>query len=255
MLSPALGVILRDIGGSGFAVARHGFDVALDRSLPVAGDQSGVDYETLLRVRPTHIMLEWGARELPPKLLSLANQHGWVVRSLPMLTLEEIRTATAALGGVTGRKLEAERMVARMDGAWTAIEGVPERAGRVLTLYSVRPLGAAGPGSFHVQILEALGARTVPEAGSPYIALDGEDLRRLDPDTIVLLAPGAAAERIGDLLAPLRALQLRAVVQDRVIVDRHLENQLPSTAMVGLAERLREAMLTLAPIQIEEAQP
>lgn len=242
VLSPALGVILRDINASGAAAARHAFDVALDSSLPVAGDQTGIDYETLLRVRPTHVLLEWGTRELPPRLRTLAQERGWLLESFPMLTLEDIRSATRRLGAIAGRPEQSDALLERMERAWSPDEAVALRAGRTLTLYSVRPAGAAGPRSFHVQLVDALGARSVPEQGTPYITLDGEDLRRLDPDTIILLAPGAASERTDELLAPLRSLGLRAAREQRVIIDTHPENQTPSSAMVGLAERLREAL-------------
>jgi len=250
-LSPAIAIILRDLGDAERVVARHGFDMALDRSLPVGGDQTGLDYETLLRVRPTHIALEWGTREMPPRLLSLARERGWVVRSFPMLTLDEIRAATVELGEMTGRAEDAGAISTRMDRAWSTQEGVREHAGRVLTLYSVRPPGAAGPGSFHVQMLEAMGARCVPESGAPYISLDSEDLRRLDPDTILVLAPGAETARLEEFMQPLRALKLRAASGGRVIIDTHPENQTPSTAMVGLAERLREALLGLEGVGAE----
>ncbi|MGD9691820.1 MAG: ABC transporter substrate-binding protein [Phycisphaerales bacterium] len=244
-LSPALAIILRDLGASDHVVARHAFDMALEDSLPVAGDQTGIDYETLLRVRPTHIALEWGSRELPPRLLTLAKDRGWTVRSFPMLTLEEIRRATRELGAIADASAQAEVMVRRMDAAWTASGDLGTRAGRTLTLYSVRPAGAAGPGSFHVQLLQSLGVLSVPEAGNPFISLDGEDLRRLDPDTIIVLAPGAEESRLAEFTDPLRTLGLRAALSDRVIIDTNPENQTPSTAMVGLAERLREGLARL----------
>lgn len=255
VLSPALGVILRDIGGAELAVARHGFDIALDTTLPVAGDQTGVDYETLLRVRPTHVLLEWGSRELPPRLLTLSSERGWIVQSLPMLTLAEIRLATNRLGEITGHVKEASAVTARMDSALARDDALAARAGRVLTLYSVRPAGAAGPGSFHVQILESLGARPIPDSGSPYVSLDHEDLRRLNPDTIVVLAPGASPDRLDEFRAPLRALGLRAATDHRVIIDTHPENQTPSTAMISLAERLRAALERLAPLSEFGAHP
>lgn len=252
-LSPALGIILRDLGAQDRVVARHGFDMALDRSLPVGGDQTGVDYETLLRVRPTHVLLEWGTRELPPRLLTLAAERGWSVRSLPMLTLREIRSATLALGAISGKEESAAGLASRMDEAWSAHEGVRARAGRVLTLYSVRPASAAGPGSFHAQVIEGIGATPVPATGAPFIMLDSEDLRRLEADTIVVLAPGSDANRVSEFVGPLRELGLRSAIADRVIVDTHVENQTPSTSMVGLAERLRDALLTLPPVMKDDA--
>ena len=43
VLSPALGVMLTDLGLAGHVVGRHGWDTLLDQSLPVCGDQTGLD--------------------------------------------------------------------------------------------------------------------------------------------------------------------------------------------------------------------
>jgi hypothetical protein len=101
-LSPALAVMLRDMGLGDRVVGRHAWDMVLDPAVPVCGDQSGIDYEALLRVRPTHVVLEWGERELPPRLREMAARHGWHVRSFQMLTLGQVRGAAVGLEGMFG---------------------------------------------------------------------------------------------------------------------------------------------------------
>src|SRR5688572_2242849 len=63
-LSPGLAVTMRDLGLGDLLAGRHGFDAWSDPALPVCGDQSGLDYERLLAVRPTHILVQWGQRDL-----------------------------------------------------------------------------------------------------------------------------------------------------------------------------------------------
>lgn len=245
VLSPAAAIILRDLGLEDAIVARHAYDKDLDQRLPVAGDQAGIDYESLLRARPTHVLLEWGPRDLPPRLESLAQRRGWTVRSVRLLTLDDIRSATRELAALTGDEAtqnRAEALVRQLDEAWAPRPGIGAAAGRTLALYWTDPPGAAGPGSFHQQMLESMGTTPAIERGEPYIALDGERLRRLDPDSIILFMPGADAERLDELLGPLVRLDLRAVREGRIALIAHPHCQLPSTAMIDIAEEAARAM-------------
>jgi ABC-type Fe3+-hydroxamate transport system substrate-binding protein len=245
VLSPALAIILDDLGRADRIVARHAFDDYTDRSVPVAGDQSGVDYELLARAEPTHVLLEWGARDLPRRLAELADSRGWVVVDYPMLTLDDIRAATRDLGTRFDADERAAELLEQMDNAWLPAPELAERAGRTLPLYWTNPVGAAGPGSFHHQLLAAIGVAPALDEGGAYIEIDPEDLRRLDPDTIVLFAPNADPSDLDDILAPLRRLELRAVGQGRVVLINDPWCQTPSTAMIEVAEQTREALSAL----------
>lgn len=242
VLSPALAIILHDLGRDETLVGRHAFDRFSDASVPVVGDQHGVDYEQLLRARPTHILLERGASEPPARLLAFAEERAWQIIQLPMLTLDDIRAATRTIAGLTDAADRAAELLDEMDSAWSGAPGLRRRAGRTLALYWTNPAGAAGPGSFHHQLLGALGVEPIPAAGSAYIIIDPEDLRRMDPDTIVLFAPAAPADSLDDMLAPLARLDLRAVRNDRVVLVNHPWCQTPSTAMIEVAQELRREL-------------
>ncbi len=244
-LSPAIGVILRDLGFEHRIVARHGFDEVLDPALPIAGDQAGIDYEVLARARPTHVFLEWGSRDLPERLTTLAADRGWALRSFPLLSLEDIRAAAVELSRLPGGESTPDRaaaLLAAMDRAWSPRSGLGERAGRTLILYWTNPPGAAGPGSYHHQILERLGVPPALETGPPYASLDAESLRRLDPDTILLLSPGANPDKLTELLGPVADWRIRAVEAGRVGLVSHPLSQTACTAMVEVADEMVKAL-------------
>ncbi|MBL0922551.1 MAG: ABC transporter substrate-binding protein, partial [Phycisphaerales bacterium] len=244
-LSPAIALIVRDLGLESSVVGRHAYDLSLEKSIPVVGDQSGVDYEALALVRPTHILLDWGSRELPPRLLTLAQERGWTVRDYRMLSLADIRAATLAiaddLNDEAGRA-QAAALAASMDDAWSPQPDLGRRAGRCLIFFGADSTGAAGPGSFHAQLIEALGARSAVAEGAPFVTLDAEDLRRLDPDSVLFFAPGADPARTPELLAPLARAQLRAVREGRVAVIAHPHGLTPSTAMIEVARAVARAV-------------
>ncbi|MFN0132420.1 MAG: ABC transporter substrate-binding protein [Phycisphaerales bacterium] len=248
-LSPALAVIARDLGFAPLIVGRHGYDMVLDRAMPVCGDQAGIDYEALLRVRPTLVLTEWSG-ELPPRLLTLGKQHGWRIQNFNLLTLDDIADATVWLAGTLGTGLPdspASALSRRMDAAWSLHPGL-ERAGRVLLLESLDPPAALGPGSCHHQVLVRIGGTPAIVTGAPYVTLDAEDLLRLAPDAIVWINPrDPAAPHAADALDPaalrrrlgrIGDLDLPAFRTGRVALIDDPLSLTPSTAMIAFAEHL-----------------
>ncbi len=246
-LSPAVAVTLRDLGLEDRIVGRHGWDLVLDRSLPVCGDQSGINYESLLAARPTHVILEWGTRDLPARLGELADANGWKVRTVRLLSLGDIRAFAAdAAAEFAPNNPRAAAAVASLDGIADGVDR--SGAGRVLLLLSATPPAALGPGSYHQEILALLGGVPALEQGQPYVTLNAEDVLRLAPDGIVLIAPrspGSAAsdspswDEIAPRLGRLAALPVPAVERRRVAVIDDPLALIPSTAAVEFAERLR----------------
>jgi len=263
VLSPALAIIIRDLGHEDVIAGRHAFDLVLDPAVPVAGSGTGeVHYETLLRIEPTHIVRESGAEPPPPKLVELAATRGWKIESFPLLTLADIRSATVRLdqlisskddlpGSEDRARSRADQLLAGMDQAWAARDGFAERCGRTLVLAWTDPPGVMGPGSFHHQLIAAMGGHPIPETGSPYLSLTVEDVIRLDPDTIVLVMPGVTArenDAMTKLLGPLARVDLRAVRFHRIALIGDELCHTPSTALIGVADELARIVLAWEPI-------
>lgn len=275
-LSPAVAVMLRDLGVADRVVGRHDYDLVLSPDVPAVGHQEAIDYEALLTVRPTHVLIEWGSRPLPPRLGELAERHGWAVVRVRLLTLDDIARTVDDLAimfgvvdpfgagdrrppgmdtprGVGGMprfvdpvtRLEQTLPSARLARAWQRRGEGFEGVGGVLLLGSVDPPGVLGPGSFHHQILERIGGVPAIAEGSPWIELDVEDIHRLAPGAIVLIAPRAgggvdpvSVEEIRRRLGRIGGLDIPAVRDGRLgLIDDPLALT-PSTAMAGFADEL-----------------
>ena len=247
VLSPALGRIVRDLGLEDRVVGRHAWDRGFDGA-PSVGDQSAIDYERLRRTNPTHVLLQWGRRELPARLVGLAQSEGWELVNIEILSYDEIAAATRrvaeVIGGAASRS-RAEDLIARLDRAARPRDGLPERAGRTVSLYGIDPLGVAGPESFTHELIERIGADAIPDDGAAFISMDPEDLRRLDPDTVVVWAPGIQREEKEAIVGRLERLELRAAQERRIIFVEHEGALLPSTSMIGSSEELAEKLLAL----------
>jgi len=258
-IGPGVGVILRDLGLEQYIVGRHGFDMALDPSIPVCGDLMGIDYEALLAARPTHVYLEWGQPEAPERLSAMAESKGWNVQLLRLASLQEIRACVEDVAETFG--VESE-LVERMDHAWSSRPGNLDRVGRVLLLVQTNPPAALGPGSYHHDILERIGGVGVLQDAAPFVTMDVEDVLRIDPDAIVLVAPRPrdtsaivhSPQQIVEMLGPLSGRGLAAVEHGRVAVIDDPLCQTASTALIGFADELAEILARWS-VQASQSEP
>lgn len=248
-MSPAIAATLVDLGLGDRIVGRHAYDLALDKSVPVVGDNTGIDYEALTRARPTHILTQWGTRGVPERLTRLAERHGWIVMDFRLLSLEDTLELVDACESIDPAHSTGQARRALAD-AWAPEPSGFGAAGRILMLWSSTPPAAAGPGSFHHEVLERLGGSPAVTTGNHYIQLDAEDVLRLAPDGIVLIMPrdpgtpasardpAALAARLG----PLAGLTIPAIDSGRIaIIDDPLV-LLPGTPTGRFAEQLRAVL-------------
>lgn len=240
VLSPALTIMLADLGLDDLVVGRHGFDLVLDASTPVVGNELGLDYEALVKVEPTHVLLESNERGVPPRLAELAERRGWAIVTVSIdESLDDIMEGVVALDALApeGRGGRAIGVLEEADRAWSRREVVADRLGTALLLIGTDLPGVLGPGSFHFDLVGRLGGEPVPREGAMYIRLSVEDVIRLAPDSLVLFMPGAEGS-VDELLGPLSDVGLGAVEAGRVVVVRHPHCLTPSTSLIEAADEI-----------------
>ncbi len=252
VLSPALTITLDDLGLRDRIVGRHGFDLLLEDEVPVVGNELGLDYEALIGVEPTHVLLETNERGIPPRLVSLAEARRWLILTIPLHeSVDQIRAGVERLVEVLPREVDpeaAEELRREMDRAWREREGLAARLGETLPLVGIDPPGALGPGSFHADLLGRLGAEPVPRDGAMFIRMSAEDVVRLDPDSIILFLPGAQPDGEG-AIGVLGRIGLRAVEEGRVLLITHPHCLTPSTAMIEVADEIVREAMALDPLE------
>lgn len=266
-LAPALGVMCQDLGLGGQIVGKHAWDLALDPAIPGVGTHDDPDLEAIIRLKPTHILVQDMEARVPESLTRLAAEQGWQVWSFPLLALDDIAQAMDEIDRRVhpdpepeksllnlrdfdpSERLAAERPSARLADAWSDRGEAADRAGRVLLLASTDPPGAMGPGSFHHQLLERLGATPALTTGGPWQELDHEDLLHLAPDAILVFRPRGRDEPAGDwtpdavraALGGLAELDLPAVRTGRIMVIDHPLGLLPASSLSEVAEDMGAA--------------
>lgn len=268
-LSPAVAVMLVDLGLEDRIVGRHDYDLVLDPGVPKIGDQAQIDYEALLRAEPTHVYTQRGAKPADERLVSYAEDRGWLLKDYRLRTIDEIAAAyddlalTFGAGGPASPivtdgvmpEIDLDRLAARMPSeafgeALRPIDRDLSAVGPVLLLGGVTPAAAFGPGSYHHEILVRLGAKPAIDEGGAWVELDTEDVLNLRPGGIVLIAPravgsdaaGATAADLIERLGVIGGLPIPAVEAERVaLIDDPLAH-LPSTSLIDVAGAVREIL-------------
>jgi len=246
-LSPAVAIMLKDLGVEGDIVGRHGFDLVLKPELPVCGDQTGINYERLLSISPTHIITEWGTGGPPDQLKKLCEQRAWKLHDATLRSPDDITREIATLGEFVGAdRTQVNAIIERVQQAWSRDDSLAAK-GRVLMLADVAQPAALGPGSFHHEILLRIGCVPALIDGGPYQYLSLERVKAINPDVIVLVLPRAPMEpdrqttpsELVNALGRIAELQLECVARHKVTLIDDPGALTPSTAMIGFAEELK----------------
>lgn len=254
--SPALSRMVVDFGLEKNIVGRTPYCDFLNPNVPVVGDLLNVDYERLIDVQPTHVLIQASSGGADGRLLELCTEHHWKVGQWTALnTIDDIEQVVRDLPGV----LYENESKARESAARRAAELLNEIAlalspgdadslwsGDVLMVYRTVPVGVFGRHTYLSDILARLGASNAVE-GDGWLELTLEDVARMNPPAIIIIQPGASAEvNAIEAAGPLGRMEIDAVKNNRVCVLRSASALLPSTGIIEVAGELRAALRKLA---------
>lgn len=257
-LSPALTDILIDLGLENNIVGRDIWEKQLPDSVPRVGDLYQLDYEALIALQPTDVILQVEPDKIPPFLNDTGAQKNFRIVAIHINTLPDILSAmrqliaqlsfTGSESQRTAAQHKADEIESRIN---TALQPLPQtiadHLGPVLILHDVQPPAAFGPDSYLVQVLETLGAPDALTTGGPWQELDLETVADLDPWAIILIKPGAPADADKTaMLGPLADLKLSAVKNNRIAALTHPQSLLPGTCIADVADELRSILTRFA---------
>jgi ABC-type hemin transport system substrate-binding protein len=273
VFSPAIGVMLRDLGFEDNIVGRHSYDNALAQSIPVVGSHIEIDDEMLITVDPNILVFEANTIEIPPRIQTLADERGWLIWTHKLESIDDIAITLddlyLKLVGFPSdansdddpltfevdptKQFEIELPSARLARAWSAIGQDAQAAGRILLLAGTDPPGALGPGSFHAQLIRRIGVQPAIENGGMWQQLDLEDIITLEPDSILIFSPSQEQQQIGEPrpmrwseiqshLGPIAGIDIPAIHTQQVGVITHPQGLLPSSTLAQVADEIRKTL-------------
>ncbi len=273
-LSPAMTDAAIALGLGERIVGRTPWCPATVAEAPVVGTLVDFDAERLLRLRPTHLLVQPPRSGIEPGLDSVARSLGAVVIARHLDGVEDVRSLLAALPGLLGfmapgaeggatetdgsdraRLAEAsgsvlEEIDRSIAAARTRVAG--HDPGRVLLLFACDPVMAFGSGSYLGDLLLAIGGtNALALRGFPELSV--EDVQRLAPDAIVLVRTAGAAGTAGAAIDAheetlrrfARRLDVPATRRGRLGVLVHPSAMLPGPAVGGLAAALAATLESL----------
>lgn len=222
-----LGLSDRLVGRTGFCI--HPRDIV--RNIPKVGGTKDVDLEKVRALRPSHVILNIDENE-KPLAETLAQFVPHMVVTHP-LAPEDNPALYRLIGGVFGRRAEAEALCTRFEAARTAAasDAWPQR--KVLYLIWKRPWMTVARDTYISRTLALFGLRTLPETAQaryPEFGLDAPFVREAE---LVLLSsePYMFRQKHAAELAGRPELSGKAVK----LIDGEMTSWYGSRAIAGLA--------------------
>lgn len=253
--SPALSRIAADLGLEESIVGRTPWSPFLSPSIPIVGDLRSIDYEMLVRLEPRRILVQPPADGVDPALLRLAEERGWTIASWRINTIQDILRVIdempAKLAGAEGPpeplRDRARRLLEEIEHSLRPLPSeTQEGLGPVLVALPGDPPLAFGRGTYLHDVLTRLGAENATPLDG-WVKLTLEDVTRLDPWAIVLLAEHAPADADPATVAgPIAELPIGAARERRIAILRHPDAVLPASTVSEVAEELRSILSELA---------
>lgn len=245
-LSPAISRTLVDLDIADLIVGRTPYCASLDRAIPVVGDLHDLDYEMLIRVRPTHVLVQPPASGINPRVVEMAEKRNWSLHMWRLDRFTDIGELVKDLPNVVftnsieGKYHALVRASELLDGMLKIVESYDPDAPsspRTLLIFGVDPVSAFGTETYLYEVFAALGGRNATDVkGYPQFTL--EDVARMNPEAVILVRPGVERDDRA-VFGPIARMEIDAVKHDRLAVLTHPDALLPSSAVIGVAEELQ----------------
>jgi len=205
--------------------------------LPHVGSFLAPNVETSVALHPTLVIVD----DVHGQTAAALHDQKIATLECAMHALPDVKAALRSVGAQIGKAAEADRVVARIDGALEEARAHrPAKRPRVLAVIDRETGGlgnlvCAGPGSWLDELLAVVGGENVlAAAGNRYPKISVEEVMRAEPDVILDLSFGAAKD-----LSPWQSLHVPAIAAHKVLALSDPFLQAPSP-------RVAEAISTLA---------
>lgn len=230
----AMGLRARIAGATGYEA-----DPEL-KKLPKVGDYLSVDWERMAAIKPSLLIVQGKRDRLPPGVRERAEAMGIKVLVLQIDRFADILSEIDRIGEAAGAREAAATLRAKMESDLAAIRTAAEARGpkiSTLLVLSENGMFVAGRDNYLNDVLDAAGGQNVITAEG-YVTLDGEKLRSLRPQSVIVLIPNATPEMIESAKKQLKDLE--AVQAGRVHAITSADALLPGAGTVAIARSISD---------------
>lgn len=246
-LSPAMTQIIEDLGYGDRVVGVSRWDFVAPGDTPIIGDLSTINYEKLLRLRPTDIAMQTTREGVPAQLSELAERRGWRIWRWPLEDHDSVLRAihdpeggvgrdNDSLSGMLGDTDAGRRLVDSVRGRLHAISrvtGARTKQNVLVVVSGENGVMAAAPNTFIDEMLGVAGGRNAITGSTVlYPMLDAEKLLAIAPDVVVYIPPHD----------PPRSLKLPESLEATVLTLADRRGLLPSSSMPLIAAQMAKLL-------------
>ena len=273
-LAPALTQMVIDLDMEDSLVGVAENDMVASPDLPVVGNYYQVNYEQLLLVKPTHVMIMVGSAGPPARLQTLAREGYFQLAVYPhplsiqdvgrilydeqtVLGLGSSKPANPCVGQLLGKTDVAGdlkyQMLEKLSRLSQLTSGL-ERPDVLIVIATMPTIMASGANTVNDQLLGyAGGVNVVGDASVTAPVFDRESLLALAPQVILIMIPNALELTDDDpRLASFRGLPIAAVENQRIVLLNDPMIVLPSTTLVQVAAQMAKAIHPSIAAQVDE---
>jgi iron complex transport system substrate-binding protein len=199
------------------------------KKLPPVGDYQTMNYEALVQLRPTALVLQTAEHRIEPRLRDMAERYHFALVNIKLDTVADMFATVERLGKVSGHEAEAQRKIeqAKAELAEIAKAVGPRKKPRVLYVVGSNPLYIVGGHTFLDEMITAAGGENVgAKVGDLWPTIGQEALVQLSPEVILVGSPGEAGLAVGDpRTEPYRRLPVPAARSGRVFIVNDFNGQ------------------------------
>lgn len=209
--------------------------------LPKVGGFIDTDFEAIVRLRPTCVVLTKTEADTAERLRKL----NVPVLEVPITTFDEIKASFAFIGNALGRGEQAERLTREFMDNLNGDDMAAARRSAVIIIWrdygngTVKDVQVASAASIYGRLAEAAGLELLPDTKVQYPSLSPELLLRMQPDVIYELLPDCrdieAAKEDWRRTLP----ELNAVRNGRIVVVTDDYAVIPGPRFTRLCQNLR----------------
>jgi iron complex transport system substrate-binding protein len=208
------------------------------RNLPVVGDYEQLNYEQLVKLQPTVLIIQQEESRQSPRLKDFVREHHIELVNLKFDHVADIWTSVDALGKAAGRETQAQNAIAQAQRELADLAVDYRDIPHPKVLYIMDPQNnlACGNHTFVEEMITLAGGDNAP-VGNGFVTLGRETMVKLAPDVLLIGAPDTVAQMPDDpRLEPWMSLPVPATRNHRVFLVTDGNSQMPS---LNIAKNVR----------------
>lgn len=200
------------------------------QNLPVVGDYEQINYEQLVKLKPSLMIIQQEESRQPARLKTFIHDHNIQLVNIKFDHVDDIWASVLLLGKISGREVQARQAI---DNAQRELHDLAvdyQDAPRPKVLYVMDPAAnlVCGNNTFVEEMISLAGGDNV-KVGVNFPTISRETMVKLAPDCLLIGAPDAIPEQPDDpRLTPWLSLPVPATRNHRLFLVTDGNSQMPS---------------------------